>query len=158
MMDEKGRRVVMEATNNLWCEGDEANSNLEERTKEEGDHSYASTCEGGLDVHDRPAKQHVLAKRETKAVGQTRLFVFLFLILCMIGVGLFVYFTTKQSESAQFEQQFHEDANKVLQSLGMSLDFTLGGIDALVVSFVSFAKATNQTWPCTSITNTHLCR
>jgi hypothetical protein len=136
----------------LWSRGDEDDAIMEERAENEADYSHASTHDEGPNFKD-DGNDPVLAKRETKAVCQTRLFVFLFLIMCTIGVALAVYFRTRQSESAQFEQQFHEDANKVLQSLGLSLDVTLGGIDALVVSFVSYAKSSNQTWPCKCFNN-----
>jgi len=50
-----------------------------------------------------------------------------------------------------FEEQFLDDAHKVLEAVGSSLYLTLGAIDALVDSMISFAHYTNQTWPFVTI-------
>jgi len=66
-------------------------------------------------------------------------------------VAALVNYYTSSSERAQFESSFAMDAQKVLQGIGTSLAYTLGGADAMVVSMVSYANATNQTWPFVTI-------
>jgi hypothetical protein len=66
-------------------------------------------------------------------------------------VALAVYFYIRASENREFEDQFEADATKVLAAIGASLDSSLSAVDAFVVSIVSYAKATNQTWPFVTI-------
>jgi len=115
---------------------------------------YASTIDGGgeLDLEkEKREESEALAHGETKAVGRLRFVVFAVLILSMASVSIAVFYAAKNAENVQFEQQFDEDANKVLQSLGTAFDLMMGGIDSLVVSVASTARATNQTWPYVTI-------
>jgi len=98
-----------------------------------------------------PDLQVTLAKRESKAVLGMRFLVFGVLIASTIVVAALVYYYTAHSERAQFEFSFATDAQKVLQGIATSLAYTLGGADAMVVSMVSYANATNQTWPFVTI-------
>jgi hypothetical protein len=54
----------------------------------------------------------------------------------MIGVGLAVYFFTAKSEQEDFQLHFAQDAHKVLEAVGGSLDLTLKAVDVLAVSMV----------------------
>jgi hypothetical protein len=92
-----------------------------------------------------------IAKNETKAVRSLKFVVFAVMILSTIGVALAVYFYISGSETAEFESEFTDAANKVLEGIGASLYKTLGAVDAYTVSIVSFARATNQTWPFVTI-------
>ena len=92
-----------------------------------------------------------IAKRETKAVCGVRMLVFGVLLCSMTAVAVLVFYALRNSEQDSFEQQFYENADKILASLGLSLDLTLGGLDALVVNMVSEAKKTNQTWPFVTV-------
>jgi len=92
-------------------------------------------------------EEQVLAKREQRAVCGLRALFFLVLICSAVAVALLTYYFTTGWEVKQFEVQFSEDSNKVLQAIGKSLSFTLEGLDSLMVSSVSIARATNQTWP-----------
>jgi hypothetical protein len=65
----------------------------------------------------------------------------------MAIVGYFVYTYVSGSEQAEFEDDFHADAFKVFESIGKSMDVTIGAVDALVVSMVSFARYSNSSWP-----------
>jgi hypothetical protein len=92
-----------------------------------------------------------LASRESKAVWHLRLLVFAVLLLTMVLFSLGTYFYTSNAETDEFEQQFHEDATKVLQSLGESLDKAIAGVDTMVLSMLSYARDTNQTWPYVTV-------
>ena len=99
------------------------------------------------DTEQSPALQITLAKRESKAVLGMRFLVFGVLIVSTIVVAVLVYYYTSNAARTQFETSFVMDAQKVLQGIGTSLAYTLGGTDAMVVNMVSYASATNQTWP-----------
>ena len=68
-----------------------------------------------------------------------------FVLAFAVAGALAVFFYLRHLETTKFEQQFVEDATKVLSSLGSTMEFTFGALDALAVSFVSYAKETNQT-------------
>ena len=78
-----------------------------------------------------------LAGRETKAVWSLRLLVILVLVASTIGVAIVTYQYTRKVETALFEDTFEDDALKILESLGSSLDKAIAGIDAYVISMVS---------------------
>jgi hypothetical protein len=121
-------------------------------------HSFAGSERSssvGTDLHDAGAEEEPeepgLAKNETNAVRGLKLLVILAMTLSAIGVALAVYFYIRASENRDFENQFEGDATKVLAALGNSLDSSLAAVDAFVVGIVSYAKATNQTWPFVTI-------
>jgi len=95
--------------------------------------------------------EQVLARREQRTVCSLKILLFLVLAASATAVALLTYYFTSQWETKQFVVQFGEDSNKVMQSIGTSLDLTLEGLDALTVSMVSSAKATNQVWPYVTI-------
>lgn len=82
-----------------------------------------------------------------KAVKYSRIAVLLILLLSTVGMAVFIYQYTNNSERDQFEKQFREDARKVLEHVGTELDFTLGAADAFLVETMHDAIQTNQSWP-----------
>jgi hypothetical protein len=44
-------------------------------------------------------------------------------------------------------KHFSGDSTKIFESIGNTLDFTLGVVDSFLVGLVSFARFTNATWP-----------
>jgi hypothetical protein len=84
---------------------------------------------------------------ETKRVWRLKLAVLLVVIACTVATAFAVYVYTSNTEEAQFEDQYYEYANKVLDSIGATFDNTFGAMDALATDVVAYAKATNQTWP-----------
>jgi hypothetical protein len=106
---------------------------------------------GGDNMSAQQQQQQQLARTETRTVRGLKLLVLAVLLCSMILVALGVYKYTKNSEETSFVQQFDDDGHKVLDALGVSLAMALGAIDALVVSLVSHAAATNQTWPFVTI-------
>jgi len=91
--------------------------------------------------------QPVIAKDETRAVYWGKLIVFLVLLVSTIAVAAAVYLYISRAQTAEFEDQFKEDAKKVFESIGTTLDLTLGAADSFVVGLVSFALYSNSTWP-----------
>jgi hypothetical protein len=88
-----------------------------------------------------------IAKRETAVVNWFRLALLVVLAASIAGVGYGVFTYINTSEHQEFEDQFDADAFKVFESIGKSLDVTIGAVDALVVSMVSFARYSNSSWP-----------
>lgn len=99
-------------------------------------------------------EEPTIAKAETKVVGCFRLAVFAILAVSMALVGYFVYTYISGSEQAQFEDDFHGDANKVFESIGKSLDVTIGAVDAFVVSLISYSHLTDSSWPFVTMPGT----
>lgn len=94
-----------------------------------------------------------IAKAENQAVFRIRLAVAFFLTLCTIGVAILVYLHTKNQEEEELENALYEFSTKIFGSLGTTTDQALAGIDAFIVSAVSFARASNATWPFVTIPN-----
>lgn len=116
--------------------------------------SLGTSVETGADAKNKMEEEEegqAIAKSETKVVHSLKLLVYAVLILSTIGVALAVYYFLSNSEQTEFEGQFVDDAKKVLEALGSNLDLTLGSVDALVVSMVSYARDTNQSWPYVTI-------
>jgi hypothetical protein len=114
--------------------------------------SERSCSSHGTDLCEEDAeKEPALAKTETNTIRGLKLLVLLVLSISAIAVALTVYFYIRASETRDFEDQFEDDATKVLAAIGASLDSSLAAVDAFVVSIVSYAKATNQTWPFVTI-------
>lgn len=86
-----------------------------------------------------------------KAVRFSRLLLLSVLFLSTVVVAITVYLYTSHAEQRAFEDQFEEESLKVLESIGTSLDYTLGAVDSFVVNEVSVAKALNWTWPFVTI-------
>ena len=109
----------------------------------------------GRECHHREETQEeqreVIAKKESQQVFRLKLLVLLILVLFAIMTALAVYFYIDYVETDQFEDDFKDDGFKVLEAFGSSLDKTFGAMDSLAVAIVSYARATNQTWPNVTI-------
>jgi hypothetical protein len=92
-----------------------------------------------------------LAKRESRDVFRLRLAVLLVLVSSAVGAALAVHFYLANSEEQQFMGQFDEDAEKVLDAIGRSIDQTMAAFDSMAVTLVSTAQMTNQSWPFVTI-------
>ena len=113
----------------------------------DSDHASGSSGDGADARKHREEEREIIAKQETKAVFRLKLLVLLLLTLFAVGTALAVFYYTTGSEQDQFEDQFKDDAHKVLEAVGSSLDKTFGAFDSLAVAAVSYARATNQSWP-----------
>jgi signal transduction histidine kinase/CheY-like chemotaxis protein len=84
---------------------------------------------------------------ESKAVFWLKLTVLAVLMASALSVALTVYFYTSNSETDQFEEDFHDSVDKVFDSYMRQIDRTLGIADSFVLSLVSYATHANQKWP-----------
>jgi hypothetical protein len=95
----------------------------------------------------------VLAKRETSTVVRFKALLVLVLVASTVGAALAVHRYTHCNEMKQFKERFQVDAAKVQEAIGSSMDKTLGALDSLSVTLVSFANNTNATWPFVTLPN-----
>lgn len=98
-----------------------------------------------------PSAEYGIGQRETKFVVRLRRLVCLVLVISMGLVAFVTYYYLSNSERDDFEQRYHENAHKVLATLGASLDKAIAGVDAFVIDMLSYARGTEQTWPFVTI-------
>jgi hypothetical protein len=98
-------------------------------------------------------KERLYAGKETKAVRRLKWIVFLLLFASMMAVALSAYFFSAQEEYNTFQDQYYEEAQKVLSTMGSNLERTLQASDAFVVSIASEAHDSNQQWPFVVVPN-----
>jgi flagellar basal body-associated protein FliL len=119
---------------------------------DDSESSCAGTGSMSSTPHQKNDKEEAkIAAAETRAVFRLKIFVISFLVASAIGVALVVYYFTSNAEESDFEEKFQDNAGKVLEALGSSLDLTLGAVDNYVVTLVSFARFTNATWPYVTV-------
>jgi hypothetical protein len=122
------------------------------RDRDQSVHSVSENSKSATHDHDEISNEEVkLAKQETKNILRLRLTVVVILASSIIGVAIAVNSYTHKSENTRFEDQFENDAFKVLESVGSTLEKTMGAFDSLAVTFISFARAQNQSWPFVTI-------
>jgi hypothetical protein len=94
-----------------------------------------------------------LDKKASEEVYQFKVIVALILLVSAVVVAAFVHIYVNKKEQSQFAEKFRTDAVKVLDTVGNSIDRTLIPMDSLAVDLVSYARATNATWPCVTLPN-----
>jgi hypothetical protein len=109
---------------------------------DDGDHNNNGTTR---------EEAEAIAKRETRVVCGLRLIVLTVLMVSTVLLAIFVHSYLSGAEQDEFHEEFESDATKVLVSIGLGIDLSLGAVDAMAVSIVSHAKTTNQTWPFVTI-------
>lgn len=115
--------------------------------------SSASFSLGDEDLPKEEENGLHIAKNEDRAVLRLRLAVVLVLLASIVGVAMAVHSFTVNSEMTRFKDQFHNDAFKVMEAVGSTLDKSMGAFDSLAVTLVSYARAMNQTWPFVTLPN-----
>jgi hypothetical protein len=104
---------------------------------------------GSPDTGDEESEQ--FAVKETKALFWIRLFLFSVVLVSAVGVAVAVYAYTSGAESDEFEELFDHEATKIFETVERNLDLSLGAIDSFIVGVLSYAHATNATWPYVTI-------
>jgi hypothetical protein len=118
---------------------DDNDESLHEEIEDKGSSSHESRT---------PSEEEALiGKQETAVVTRLRLVLLCVLAGSAVGVASIVYTYLKQSEVSAFHAQFKDDSEKILQTAGNAIDSVLGAFDSAAVTWVSYARATNQTWP-----------
>lgn len=126
-----------------------------DRFPENGGSNSNSVDDGGAglvkDTRGIVSVQETIGKKETRQVQQIKLLTLLVLLLSMVGVAVGVFKYSSNSETKAFEEQFYDDANKILESVGTNFERALGSLDAFAANIASHARSTNQTWPFVTI-------
>ena len=90
---------------------------------------------------------NVISDKATKKVLHMKLLVIAILIVSAFTLAVCAYSLIKKSETKQFESKFGYDAHKVLEAIGSSIDKSLGLLDSLAVTLVSYASDKDDKWP-----------
>ena len=112
-----------------------------------------TTC---YDWEEMRAQEEAVAQRQTATVWRMKLFLASVLVLSTLGCAFGVFRFARRAEHQDFEDQFESAAHKVLESIGESIDITLGATDSLAVSMASYARATQQSWPFVTLPDFYL--
>ena len=88
-----------------------------------------------------------ISKKATKNVFHLKMLVIAILIVSASTLAACAFSFIKRSETKQFESKFGYDAHKVFEAIGSSLDKTLGLMDSLAVTLVSYARDKDDKWP-----------
>jgi len=107
----------------------------------------------GLTVSDEEDQQRRLGRAESQALVRLKILVLAFFVLAAIGVSLTAYYYTTNAEHNVFATRFEAQANKVVDSIGRTMDHTLAALDALSVNLASFSRYSNSTWPFVTMPN-----
>ena len=109
----------------------------------------SESTDGGLITEDEPESinDSKTTKREGQRVTFLKLLVLGILVLSATIIAVVVYLYITNNEEKQFITKFHNDANKVLESIGSSFDRTLGAMNSVAVILVSNAHNQGHKWP-----------
>jgi hypothetical protein len=95
----------------------------------------------------------LIGKKESEEVHRFKFIVLLILLVSAAVVATCVNIYVKKKEQSQFDEKFRVDASKILDTVRNSIERTFIPMDSLAVDLVSYARATNSTWPCVTLPN-----
>jgi hypothetical protein len=88
------------------------------------------------------------AKEENNAVWYLRFFVFLLLACVALAVCLSVYYVGTASEKEDFEQDFEDLGDKLVESFGLTIRQRFGIVENFALDLTSFVNNdANNSWP-----------
>lgn len=96
---------------------------------------------------NKKEKAEAIAKTEGKLVFGFKMLAFSVLILSAVAVCTWVYLYTTGKEEEAFDARYHNDATKVVESIGTTFKQTLGSTDAFITQLVAYARYSNSSWP-----------
>ena len=94
-----------------------------------------------------PKEQDKLAQTEDKAVWYLKLAVILVFVSVALVVCLGVYFGAKKGEEADFEDDFSDLSEKLVDSFQLAFRQRLGILEDFAYELTSFTLDTNTSWP-----------
>jgi hypothetical protein len=115
--------------------------------------SETTDLEGEVVPETTTTGNTLIGKKESEEVLRFKFIVLLILVISAVVVATCVNIYVKKKEQSQFAEKFRTDALKVLDTVSNSIDRTLIPMDSLAVDLVSYARATNATWPCVTLPN-----
>ena len=96
---------------------------------------------------ESPAQALGIGNEESRDINRFKIIVILILLAVAVVSSSCVVLFIKKAEQNDFEDKFHNDALKLLESIRNSIDNTLIPLDNLAGTLVSHAKAQNTKWP-----------
>jgi hypothetical protein len=118
-----------------------------EESNSESDNSEFTQEIDKTEEKEEPPQVTAIGNKESRDINRFKIFVILILLTVAIVASTCVLVFIKKAEQRQFEEAFHANAIKVLESVRNSIDNTLMPMDNLAVALVSHARAHNQEWP-----------
>ena len=108
---------------------------------------------------DPPSYENEATKLDTQRVIRLRMLLIVSVVTSATIMSILVYRYISIGEKKNFEEKFNNDANKVLEAVGSSLERTLGVMNVIALAYVSYAATiadlTNVTslWPLVTLPN-----
>jgi hypothetical protein len=99
------------------------------------------------------ARETSLGRKETKAVKVLRAAVLVLLVTMATLVCVGVYLLTRGDELKMLEQEYEDNAFRLVESFHYDLERKLGAIDSFANQITSYALDTNQTFPFVTLPN-----
>jgi hypothetical protein len=94
-----------------------------------------------------------IASRQTRQLRRfRRLFIFLLLLIAS-AVAVSILFLTRSQEENEFHDSFEGSATKVVDTLHVGVEQSVGALEALSFSITSYASHKNLTWPFVNFPN-----
>jgi hypothetical protein len=156
MMHVSSKNVQLNVSDGLHIGNDEYVANL---CMESASVASSESASESTDLEDEVVPETttvhdtLLDKKGSEEVYQFKVLVLLILSISAVVVAACVYIFVTKKEKSQFGEKFRTDASKVLDTVGNSIDRTMIAMDNLAVDLVSYARATNSTWPCVTLPN-----
>ena len=127
-----------------------SSSNLKTNCKDH-ESSIGDDYEDNQDNEQQEHHEDSLARRENRAVARLRVVAACVMIIVAVSVCIGVYIMSTAAEKADFEQDFAELGQKIVDSFGFTLQQRLGVVNNFGMSLTSYAsqqKVNNVTsWP-----------
>jgi hypothetical protein len=94
-----------------------------------------------------------VARGETMAVNVLRAVVLVLLIITATVVCVKIYFYTRNDEHLNYEREYEDYAQRIIESFHDAVERRLGAIHSLGTAITSYAIDTNKTFPFVTVPN-----
>ena len=88
-----------------------------------------------------------IASNESRNVFRARVVVIMILAFVAAGISAGVYIITTQSQESEFDAQWEGNSLQIVNSFEEIVKEKFGALSTLAVSFTSYARGNNLTWP-----------
>jgi hypothetical protein len=112
-----------------------------------GDESDSGDVETSNDISSNKVKNDAVDQKQNRAVMQLRLLVLFVLLAVTFAASYSVYHYTSRQEEEAFEQHFHDQATKVVNTFFFNARQRLQALTGLTNQVTSHALNTNATFP-----------
>lgn len=110
----------------------------------------------GVDWKEMRQQEEELTQKQAKKVLGLKLLLVIGLVVSTVCAAYGVHSYTKQAEREEFQDFFSNAAMKVTESIGSTMDVTLGATDSLAVTMISYARLSGSQWPFVTMPDFYL--